>query len=475
MIKKTFIHDDFLLETKEAKELYHDYASSMPIVDYHCHLPVEEIAENKTWENITQIWLYGDHYKWRAMRSAAVQERFCTGDAADREKFNKWAEIMPLLLYNQLYNWTHLELARYFGINDKLLCQNTADEIWEITKSIINSPEFTCRKLLEQMKVKAVCTTDDPVDNLKYHKLIKKDAFFSVKVLPGWRPDEAMKIENIADFNQWVDKLSKSAGTEIKDFHAFLEALRIKHDYFHDNGCRVSDHGVETLYAEEYTQREIEKIFLKVRSKTPASEEEILKFKSAMLYKLAVLDGEKKWTQQFHYGVMRNNNTLIYKQVGKDAGCDSIGDFRSIGPLAKLLDRLNSKGLLTKTIIHNINPADNAKVATMLGNFQDDSIPCKMQQGSAWWFSDQRDGMEEQMRTLGNMSLLSKFVGMLTDSRSFLSFSRHEYFRRVLCNMLGTEMQKGFLPHDMKLIGSMVKDISYNNAVRYFGFGLEEE
>ncbi len=468
---KDFIHENFLLETDYAQKLFHEYAKSMPIIDYHCHLPPADIAQDRRWDNITQIWLYGDHYKWRAMRSNGIDEKYCTGNVSDYEKFEKYAETMPYLLRNPLYHWSHLELKRYFGVSE-LLSPETCKHIWEKCNERINSSEFSARKLMKQSNVVLVCTTDDPTDTLEYHLQIAKDETFDIKVLPTWRPDKGMAVENPETFNQWVDKLAECTDIDIKTFDNYIAALRKRHDFFNSVGCRLSDHGIETAYAEDYSATEIESIFTKLRAGKSLNQEETLKFKSAMLYEFGVMDWEKGWTQQFHFCAMRNNNSRMFKKLGPDTGFDSIGDFQLAKPLSRLLDKLDSQGKLTKTILYTLNPAYNEVIATMLGNFQDASVPGKMQFGSGWWFLDQIDGMTKQMEALSNMGLLRRFVGMLTDSRSFLSYTRHEYFRRLLCNILGNDMARGLVPNDIELIGAMIRDISYNNAARYFGFDL---
>ena len=469
--KKPFIHDDFLLGTPQARALYHDHAENMPIIDYHCHLPPAEIAGDKRWQNMTQVWLYGDHYKWKAMRSNGVDEKYCTGDATDREKFRKWAETMPALIRNQLYNWTQLELARYFDVFD-LLGPETADAIWEKCNAQLASPDFSARGLMKQSDVRLVCTTDDPTDSLEHHKKIAGDSSFDIRILPCWRPDKGMAVENPAAFNKWVDALGAAAGVDVGSFDEFMDALCKRHAFFHEMGCRLSDHGIETVYAAEYTDSVVRAIFDKVRGGRQLDADEILKFKSAMLYEFGVMDHEKGWTQQYHLGVLRNNNTRMFGSVGPDTGFDSIGDFKVARALSRLLDRLDSAGRLAKTILYNMNPADNELLVTMMGNFQDGSVPGKMQHGSAWWVLDQKEGMERQMKDLSQTGLLSRFVGMLTDSRSFLSYTRHEYFRRVLCNMLGNDMAEGFIPDEPDMVGRMVEDICYNNAAGYFGFDL---
>jgi len=471
-MSKHFITEDFLLQTKTAKVLYHEHAEKMPIYDYHCHLPAQQIAEDHRFENLTQAWLYGDHYKWRAMRTNGVVERFVTGDASDPEKFEKWATTVPYCLGNPLYHWTHLELKRYFGIASKLLGSDTAVEIYNTCSEMLRTAEFSVRNIMRKMNVKLVCTTEDPLDSLEYHKKIRQDGF-EIKVHTAWRPDKSMAVEDVTALNQWIDRLEEATDMEIKGFGSYIEALRKRHDYFHQNGCRLSDHGLETVDAEDYTDSEIKDVFAKIRAPKALDHSEKLKFKSAMMTELALMDAEAGWIQQLHLGALRNTNTRLFKALGPDAGCDSMADIEVAQPLAKFLDRLDSMKKLPKTILYNLNPKDNAVLATMIGNFQDGSTPGKMQYGSAWWFLDQKDGMEEQMRVLSNMGLLSRFVGMLTDSRSFLSYPRHEYFRRVLCNMLGNDVEAGLLPNDMELLGKMVEDICFNNAKEYFPMELD--
>ena len=470
-MKRSFIHDDFLLQTKEACELYHGYAADKPIIDYHCHLPPDQVAADHRFRNIADAWLGGDHYKWRVMRCNGVAERFCTGGAPDREKFDKWAETMPYLLRNPLYHWTHLELVRYFGVTD-LLSPQTADAVWDACNARLAEPGFSCRGLMERSNVVLVCTTDDPVDSLEHHRAVAADPAFKVRVLPAWRPDKAMAVEDTVRFNEWTNKLVAAADMPIGDFDAFMAALHKRHAFFHENGCRLSDHGLDTAYAADCTVADIKSIFHKVRSGHNLAADDVEKFKSAMLVEFGIMDCERDWTQQFHFGAQRNNNTRMVEALGPDTGFDSIGDRPIAQPLSRFLDRLARIGKLTRTILYNLNPADNMVLATMLGNFQDGSEPGKMQFGSGWWFLDQKDGMEQQMAALSNLGLLSRFVGMLTDSRSFLSYTRHEYFRRILCSLLGREMADGSIPHDMALVGRMVEDISYGNAARYFKFDL---
>ena len=467
-----FVHEDFLLQTEIAKQLYHQHAAKMPIYDYHCHLPVQQIAEDVRFENITKIWLYGDHYKWRAMRTNGVDERFCTGEASDWEKFQMWAQTVPHCLRNPLYHWTHMELKRPFGVN-KLLSADTAKEIYEQCNELLKSPKFSTRGIMRQMNVKVVCTTDDPVDSLRYHRKIAAENF-EIKVYPAWRPDKGMAVENVKAMNEWIDKLEQAEDTDIKNFEDYLGALRKRHEFFHENNCRLSDHGIETAYAEDYTDSEIKKIFDKIRHGKNLDANEMLKFKSAMLYEFALMDAEKGWVQQFHFGALRNNNTRLFNSLGPDTGFDSIGDFEIGKPLVKFFDRLDSQNKLAKTILYNLNPRDNELLGTIIGCYQDGSVAGKMQLGSGWWFLDQKDGMEKQMTALSNLGLLSRFVGMLTDSRSFLSYPRHEYFRRILCNLLGNDVAAGLIPKDMKLLGEMVENISFNNAKNYFGMKLND-
>ena len=459
---------DFLLQTDVAKELYHNHAAKMPIFDYHCHINPKEIAEDKQFKNMTEIWLYGDHYKWRGMRTNGVDERYCTGEASDWEKFEKWAETVPNTLRNPLYHWTHLELKRFFGV-EELLSPSTAKAIWDECNAKLQTPEYSCRGIIKMANVHTICTTDDPVDSLEYHRAIKADGF-ETEVLPAWRPDKAMAVENTTTFNQYIDKLEDVAKTNISSFSELMAALDSRHEFFHANGCRLSDHGVETVIAEDYSERDIANIFEKVRGGSDLTIDEVKKFQSAMLYEFGIMDHSRGWTQQFHIGALRNNNTRLFNALGPDTGFDSIGDFEIARPLSKLLNRLDIENKLSKTILYNLNPRDNELIATMIGNFQDGSVPGKMQFGSGWWFLDQKDGMERQMNALSNLGLLSRFVGMLTDSRSFLSYTRHEYFRRTLCNLLGKDVENGEVPYDMNLLGTMVENICFNNAKEYFNF-----
>jgi len=465
---KKFLDENFLLHSSTAEYLYHEHAARMPIIDYHCHLNPQEIANDINFKNITQAWLRGDHYKWRAMRTNGVEEKYCTGDASDQEKFMKWAETVPYTIRNPLFHWTYLELKRYFGI-EKLLNPASAEEIYEATSAMLRQKEYSVRNLLRKMRVEVVRTTDDPADTLEYHRKIVADGF-EIRVLPAWRPDAAMAVENSTAYNAYLDRLSDAAGIEIRTFNHLMEALHIRHNFFHENGCRLSDHGVETFYADEYTPAEIDSIFNKVRAGRQLLPEKISKFKSAMCYEFGLMDHAKGWVQQWHVGPLRNNNTRMFRLLGPDKGFDSIGDARYGKALAQFLDRLDQTNQLTKTILYNINLADNELIATMIGNFQDGSVPGKIQMGAAWWFLDQKDGIERQLNALSHMGLLSRFVGMLTDSRSYLSYPRHEYFRRILCNILGNEVEKGEIPSDKEWLGKMVENICYFNAVNYFGF-----
>jgi len=466
-MESIFIKDNFLLATKAAERLYFDYAKDQPIIDFHCHLSVREVAENKRFENLTQIWLNGDHYKWRAMRTNGVNENFITGDASDREKFQKWAETVPFTLRNPLYHWSHMELKRPFGISDRLLNGETAEGIWKHCNDLLKQDDFSAQGIMRQFKVEAVCTTDDPIDSLEFHQSIVKSDF-SIHVLPTFRPDKAMAVENLDSFHSWMKKLEEVSGISVNNYSEFIGAIRNRHDYFQLNGCRLSDHGIETAYAEDYTQSEIDSIFNKILKKIELNSHEILQFKSALMYEFGVMDNETGWVQQLHIGALRNNSSRMFKTLGPDTGGDSIGDFNVAKTLSKYLDSLDTENKLTKTIIYNLNPADNELIAAMIGNFQDGTIPGKLQYGSGWWFLDQKIGMEKQMDALSTLGLLSRFVGMLTDSRSFLSYPRHDYFRRVLCNCLGNEIEKGLIPMDYDLVGTMVKNISYGNARNYF-------
>ncbi len=471
-MSKQFLTEDFLLQTETARNLYHEHAETMPIYDYHCHLPAHQIAADHRFENLTQAWLYGDHYKWRAMRANGIAEKYITGNADDYEKFEKWAQTVPYCIGNPLYHWTALELKNLFVIKDKLLGPETAREIYETCSEMLRTPEFSVRNLLRKANVRLVCTTEGPLDSLEHHKKIRRD-HFDIKVHTAFRPDKSMAVEDITALNVFIDKLEAACNMEITNYHQYIEAIRKRHAYFHENGCRLSDHGLDTAYAEDYTEKEIGNIFSKIMSGKDLDLSQCLKFKSAMMVELALMDYESGWVQQLHLGALRNNSTRMFNTLGRDIGCDSMGDLEIARPLSKFLDRLDKCNKLPKTILYNLNPKDNALFATMIGNFQDGSVPGKMQYGSAWWFLDQKDGMAEQMNVLSNMGLLSRFVGMLTDSRSFLSFPRHEYFRRILCNMLGNDVETGLLPDDFDLLGKIVEDICFNNAKNYFPMELD--
>lgn len=468
---KQFLDENFLLKTATAQRLYHEYAKDMPIIDYHCHLPPQQIAEDTQFDNLTQVWLYGDHYKWRAMRTNGVHESFCTGNKTDWEKFQKWAETVPYTLRNPLYHWTHLELRRYFDIND-ILNGDTARRVYDECTARLQTPEYSVRNLLRKMNVSLVCTTDDPVDSLEYHQKIKDDGF-EKPILPAFRPDNAMNVNSAEKFNAYLNKLSEVTNIAISSFDDFLYALQNRHDFFAAMGCGVSDHGLEEIYADDFTGSEIDAIFTKIHGGRELNGTEQRKFKSAMLIHFAEWDWEKGWVQQFHLGALRNNNSRMLQTLGPDTGWDSIGDFSQGKALAKFLDKLDSNNKLAKTVLYNLNPADNELMATMIGNFNDGSAAGKIQWGSAWWFLDQRDGMTRQINTLSNMGLLSKFIGMLTDSRSFLSFPRHEYFRRILCGLFGDEIENGELPNDLKWVGKVIQDICFNNNRDYFNWQLD--
>ena len=470
-----FMGDDFLLETPQARELYHGYAEALPIIDYHCHLSPAEIAQDRRWDNIAQVWLHGDHYKWRQMRTAGIPECYCTGNAPDREKFDKYAELMPQALRNPLYHWTHLELKKYFGISDRLLSPATADSIWKDTSAVIRSPEFSARGLMRKSKVEVVCTTDDPVDSLEHHRAIAADRSMEIQVRPTWRPDKCWAVADPALFKGWVLKMAGAVNGTICDLDGFLAALRVRHDFFHAQGCRLSDRGISFVPAMECPASRASTIFAAALAGTPASAGDALLFQSFMLHELAVMDAEKGWTMQVHYGVLRANNSRQLAAVGPDTGFDSIGDWETGEGMSRHFDRLDRIGKLPKTIIYNINPSHNELVATMIGNFQDGITPGKMQFGSGWWFLDQLDGMTRHIEALSQLGLLSRFVGMLTDSRSFLSYTRHEYFRRLLCNILGDDMVRGRIPNDRDLVGRIVEDICYTNARNYFGFFAESD
>lgn len=463
---KKFLDQEFLLESSTAKMLYHNFASKLPIIDYHCHLSADQIAEDANFENLTQIWLYGDHYKWRAMRANGIDEKYITGNASDFEKFEKWAETVPYTLRNPLYHWTHLELQRYFDVYD-ILSPATAKKIYDECSAKLQSPEYSVRRLIQKMNVESIGTTDDPLDDLLSHQKIKMDGF-STKVLPSFRPDKAMNAEDVVVLQTYIQKLSILTDLPIDNFKSYLQALKTRHDFFAEMGCTVSDHGLEQMYCEEYNDCEMELIFQKILGCHSLNPTELIKFKSCMLINLAHWDHEKGWVQQYHLGALRNNNSRLLSQLGPDTGFDSIGDFSQAKNLSIFLNKLDSSDRLAKTILYNLNPADNEMLATMVGNFNDGTIAGKMQFGAAWWFLDQKMGMINQLNALSNMGLLGRFVGMITDSRSFLSYPRHEYFRRILCNLIGHDVENGELPNDIEWLGKMVENICYFNAKKYF-------
>lgn len=468
-----FIHEDFLLETETARALYHDVAKHQPILDYHCHLSPREIAENHRFRSMTEVWLGGDHYKWRAMRTAGVQERYITGDAGDWDKFEAWAQTVPKTLRNPLYHWTHLELAFPFGIGDTLLDESSAQAVYDRCNEQLKDESFGALGLLVKFNVRAVCTTDDPTDSLEHHRTLRDKKQEGPKLYPTWRPDRALAVENPVEYNAWLGKLAEVSVTDITSLKTLLDALAKRHVFFHEMGCRLSDHGLDVMFSNDTTYDEADRAFQKVRGGTKLGGEEAVGLKSVLLHEFALMDHEKGWVQQFHLGALRNNNARLLGRLGPDTGFDSIGDDAQARPLARFLDRLDSSDQLAKTILYNLNPRDNELMATMIGNFQDGSVAGKMQYGSAWWFLDQLEGMERQMNALSNMGLLYCFVGMLTDSRSFLSYSRHQYFRRLLCNMLGNDVQRGLVPDDRRLLGELVKRVCFDNARDYFELALE--
>jgi len=466
-----FIHDDFLLETDVARDLYHRFVADLPIIDYHCHLPVAQIAGDHRFRSLTQIWLDGDHYKWRAMRANGIAERFCTGDATDQEKFEAWARTVPATLRNPLYHWTHLELKRPFGVTE-LLSERTAGSIYAHCNELLQRPDFSTQGLLRQFRVAVVCTTDDPADSLEHHHALAQRVDPDTRVVPTWRPDSALAIEDPPSFNGWLDRLEAASRVSIATLDHLFDALDQRHAAFHDAGCRASDHGLEQIYADSWSDTDVAASFGKLRSGKPVDADEGRRYKSALLHRFALMDHARGWVQQYHLGALRNTNSRMRRLLGADSGLDSVGDFDMARPLARFLDRLDDTSQLAKTILYNLNPSDNELFATMIGNFQDGSVPGKMQYGSAWWFLDQKEGMEAQIRALSNMGLFSRFVGMVTDSRSFLSYSRHEYFRRVVCNLLGDDVRRGLLPDDRSLLGALAQDVSFFNARDYLGLDL---
>lgn len=465
---RTFLDQDFLLMTETARELYHSHAASQPIIDYHCHLSPKEIAENRRFRNLHEIWLEGDHYKWRALRSNGVDERLITGDASPEEKYRAWAATMPYCLRNPLYVWSHLELRRYFDI-DCLLDENTADEVWERANATLESGALDAHAILKKMNVETVCTTDDPADPLTWHRQIA-DQGLETRVYPTFRPDKSFGVDVPEVYNAWCDKLAETSGREINSAHSLVEALDARHSEFHALGARLSDHGLSQCFASPCTDAEAEAIFVKARSGKAATPAEKEQFGTWLMLAFGRMDAQRGWTKQLHLGPLRNNNTRLFKQLGADIGCDSIDDMPQAAKLSWYLDQLDSEGSLPNTILYNLNPSDNHLMATMIGNFQQGPEPGKIQYGSGWWFLDQEDGMRRQLDALSNLGLLSRFVGMLTDSRSFLSYPRHEYFRRILCDILGNDAESGRIPRRMDYLGRMVEDICYGNAKRYFHF-----
>ena len=465
---KPFMNEDFLLSTETARKLYHDYAEQMPVLDYHCHINPQEIYEDRKFENITQVWLGGDHYKWRQMRSNGVDEKYITGDASDREKFQKWAETLELAIGNPLYHWSHLELKKYFGY-EGYLNKDTAEEVWNLCNSKLQQDDMTVRNIIRKSNVTLICTTDDPVDSLEWHKLLAQDDSFEVKVLPAWRPDKAMNLEK-PEYLDYLELLNKTSGINVDSFETLIEALKVRMDYFASAGCSVSDHALEyVMYAPASTE-EIEAIFKKRLAGVMPSKEETLKFKTAFMLALGKEYNKRNWVMQLHYGCKRDNNAFRYKQLGPDTGYDCINNYAPSSEMADFLNALAAADELPKTILYSLNPNDNAAIGTILGCFQNDKTIGRIQQGSAWWFNDHKTGMTEQMISLANLGLLGNFIGMLTDSRSFLSYTRHEYFRRIMCELIGGWVENGEYPADYKTLEKIVKGISYNNAMRYFEF-----
>jgi glucuronate isomerase len=466
----SFIHDDFLLRTKTAQRLYHEFAEDEPILDYHTHLPPEQMAKNGRFGDLAHVWLGGDHYKWRAMRANGVAERFCTGDAKPYEKFFAWARTVPQTLRNPLYHWTHLELKRYFDIDD-LLDEESAPRIWEQANERLNTDELTPRGIFKKFQVRAVCTTDDPTDDLAYHRQIAQSKI-GTGVFPTFRPDRVLEIDLTEQFKSWIDTLAAASDTDIRKLGDLLAALKKRHDYFHEMGCRLSDHGINSSYADFCDEATAAAIFDKAHSGKQVTPHEQRQFATYLMEYVGRLNAARGWTMQLHLGALRNTNSRLMKQLGRDVGGDSIGDEPQALALARFLDRLEQENSLPKTIIYNLNPADNYAIATMIGNFQDGTIAGKIQMGSGWWFLDQWEGMQWQMNALSSQGLLARFIGMLTDSRSFLSYPRHEYFRRCLCDLLGTDVENGALPDDASLLGPMIRNICYHNAKEYLGLGV---
>jgi len=464
---KPFLNENFLLQNSIAEKLYHDFAKDLPIIDYHNHLPPEEIVNDKIFSTITEVWLKGDHYKWRAMRANGINEKYITGNSSDQEKFLKWGETVPYTMRNPLYHWTHLELQRYFGI-DELLNTDSAEKIYRQTNDALQQKGFSVKALLKKMKVEVVCTTDHPTDSLVFHKK-EKETGGDFKMLPTFRPDKFLVVDN-PEFLIYLEQLESILNSDISTFDELLAGLENRIEFFYSLGCQLADHGLSQLYAVNFNGKNLDKILQKRKKQKKINKKESAIFQMAMLHELGKIYHQKNWTMQFHLGAIRNNNSRLLNLIGADVGADSIGDYEQAEGLSAFLNHLDAEGKLAKTILYNLNPRDNEVFATMMGNFNDGSSPGKVQWGSAWWFLDQKDGMEKQVNTLSNMGLLSRFIGMLTDSRSFLSFPRHEYFRRILCNLIGTDVVNGELPNDPKWLGEMVENICYKNAKQYFGF-----
>jgi glucuronate isomerase len=464
---KPFIHENFILGNKTAEKLYHKYSENQPIVDFHCHLSPAAISEDRQFKNLTQAWLEGDHYKWRAMRTNGISETYCTGNGSDTDKFKKWAETVPATVGNPLYHWTQLELARYFRITE-LLSPSTASSIYEKTSALLQTKEFTTRSLIKKMNVEVICTTDDPTDNLEHHQKLKGS--FEVTILPTFRPDNAVKTEDPEKFRAYIQKLEHTSGIEIRTFEALVEALDKRHMFFHEMGGRLSDHGLDRFYYDDFKAQEVDKIFKKLLKGDTISVEEVEKYKTATMLELCRMNHKRGWTQQFHVGAMRNNNARMFRNMGPDTGWDSIGVPQDAFKMSKFLSALDNSDQLAKTILYNLNPADNEMMITMAGNFNDGSSAVKVQYGAAWWFLDQKSGMEKHLKDISALGLLRRFIGMVTDSRSFLSYPRHEYFRRIVCNYVGEEVEKGLIPDEEELLKPLIEGISYNNAKNYFGF-----
>ena len=464
---KPFIHEDFLLSNKTASRLYHQYSETRSIIDFHCHLSPAMIADDRQFENLTQAWLEGDHYKWRAMRTNGISEKYCTGNGSDPEKFRRWSETVPYTVGNPLYHWTHLELARYFGIFD-LLSPSTEKKIYDKASAMLQTREFSIRSLIKKMNVELICTTDDPTDNLEYHRKLKSS--FEIPVLPAFRPDNVIKTEDPGKFRAYIEKLGDVAGRDLKSFTDLIETLDSRHKFFHKMGARVSDHGLDRFYYSLFTDTEADRIFKKLLKGTAITPEDTEKYKAAVMTEICRMNHKRGWVQQFHLGAMRNNNARMFRLMGPDTGWDSIGPSLDAVRMSKFLNSLDETGQLAKTILYNLNPADNETMITMAGNFNDGTTPVKVQYGPAWWFLDQKNGMEKHLKDLSALGLLRRFVGMVTDSRSFLSYPRHEYFRRLVCNYVGKEVEKGLIPDEDELLKPLIEGISHNNAKEYFGF-----